>query len=174
MVPRPGGECTPDFFFNLLPCPYSWNRDRDNVWVDCTECNFAKQYQVSGCTEGRDAVCKDLTECDPRLVNCIYTSCVESGWSPLHRLAAGLYKQLKHALQVRVRAAPERRQERPRVCSQDPVQLDDPEGHVREGCGSGLCQIQQERNRLGLCQLLDLPGWALQVVPRKRHPRRSL
>jgi hypothetical protein len=38
------------------------------VWVDCTVCNFAKQYQVSGCTEDRNTVCKDLAECDPRLV----------------------------------------------------------------------------------------------------------
>ena len=39
-------------------------RDRDNVWMDCTQCDPSSQYQASPCTLASDAVCL------PRLFFC--------------------------------------------------------------------------------------------------------
>lgn len=46
----------------------SATRDRDNVWVDCTNCYADKPntYQASPCTPTSDAVCVPYTECDVR------------------------------------------------------------------------------------------------------------
>ena len=46
----------------------SFTRDRDNVWVDCTDCSSygsGARYQASQCTESEDAVCKEYTLCNP-------------------------------------------------------------------------------------------------------------
>jgi hypothetical protein len=32
-------------------------RDRDNVWMDCTQCDPSSQYQAKSCTLASDAVC---------------------------------------------------------------------------------------------------------------------
>lgn len=44
----------------------SVTRDRDNVWVYCTVCDYRTQYQVQACSAALDTVCKSKTVCEPR------------------------------------------------------------------------------------------------------------
>ena len=44
----------------------SRTRDRDNVWAECTVCKMDEEYQASGCQPEADAVCRPVTQCDPR------------------------------------------------------------------------------------------------------------